>query len=184
MKRISHLVIYFFSIAVFLGLTAQSQENKNPCGTMEEMERIFRENPSLRAQQQQYFERMRSELATRRGNANRTGTKRIIPVVFHIIHQNGTENISREQCLDQIRVLNECFSLSNASFQERTPACFKPLAADCEIEFRLATKDDQGNCTDGIVRIFSAKTNAADNSNGVKALSQWNSYKYFNIWVV
>jgi PKD repeat protein len=184
MKKISHLVIYFFSIAVFWGLTAQSQENKNPCGTTEAMEKHFQENPALRSQQQQYFERMRYELATKQGNSNRAGNKRIIPVVFHIIHQNGTENISREQCLDQIRVLNECFSLSNESFQSRTPACFKPLAADCEIEFRMATKDDQGNCTDGVVRVFSAKTNAADNSNGVKALSHWNSYKYFNIWVV
>lgn len=27
---------------------------------------------------------------------------------------------------------------------------FKPIAADCEIEFRLATIDPLGNCTNGI----------------------------------
>jgi hypothetical protein len=37
-------------------------------------------------------------------------TKYIIPVVFHVIHTNGPENISKAQIEDQIRILNQDFS--------------------------------------------------------------------------
>lgn len=56
--------------------------------------------------------------------------------------------------------------------------------ADCNIEFRLATKDPLGNCTDGIVRVFTPKTNDANNGTGFKAESYWNAYSYLNVWVV
>ena len=113
----------------------------------------------------------------------RSTEKRIIPVVFHVIHQCGAENISREQILDQLRILNEDYSLTNPTFNQ-TPACHAAVAADCQIEFRLATKDDQGNCTDGIVRVISPKTYEANNQNGVKDVSRWSSHKYLNVWVV
>jgi len=52
------------------------------------------------------------------------------------------------------------------------------------VEFRLAQKDPLGNCTEGITRTYSNKTNAASNDNGVKDLIDWNCYSYFNVWVV
>ena len=36
-----------------------------------------------------------------------------IPVVFHIIHNNGPENISDEQVEDAVRVLNDDFNKLN-----------------------------------------------------------------------
>jgi len=56
------------------------------------------------------------------------------------------------------------------------------LPADCNVELRLATKDPLGNCTNGINRIFTDKTNNANNSS--KAKSYWNAFSYLNIWVV
>lgn len=58
------------------------------------------------------------------------------------------------------------------------------IPADCNIEFRLATKDPLGNCTDGIVRVFTSKTNDANNGTGFKGVSYWNSHQYLNVWVV
>lgn len=58
------------------------------------------------------------------------------------------------------------------------------IPADCNIEFRLATKDPLGNCTDGVVRIFTSKTNDANDGTGFKGESYWNAYSYLNIWVV
>lgn len=58
------------------------------------------------------------------------------------------------------------------------------IPADCDIEFRLATKDPLGNCTDGIVRVFTSKTNDANNGTGFKAVSYWNSFQYLNVWVI
>ena len=58
------------------------------------------------------------------------------------------------------------------------------LPADSKVEFRLATKDPLGNCTDGVVRVFTSKTNDANNGTGFKAESYWNAYSYLNIWTV
>ena len=58
------------------------------------------------------------------------------------------------------------------------------IPADCNIEFRLATKDPLGNCTDGVVRVFTSKTTGANDGTGFKAESYWNAYSYLNIWSV
>jgi PKD repeat protein len=106
---------------------------------------------------------------------------KVIPVVFHVIHEGGLENISRAQLVDQIDSLNKDFRRLNAD-TVNTPAVFKPLSGDAEIEFRLATLDPNGNCTDGVVRVYSPLTNNA--RNNVKALSYWPRNKYLNIWIV
>lgn len=59
---------------------------------------------------------------------------------------------------------------------------FKGLAADVGFEFRLATKDENGNCTNGITRHYDARTNwVADLSNYVYT---WDNTRYLNIYVV
>lgn len=183
MKKISVLLI---SGAITLAAGTASAQNHAPqhinCGTMQVMEEEFKQHPELREQYNQFQEQV--EAYKRMQNAPfRSTQKRIIPVVFHVIHQCGQENISRAQIEDQLRILNEDFSLTNPSF-DQTPSCHAAVAADCQIEFRLATKDDNGNCTDGIVRVASPKTFEANNQNGVKAVSRWSSHKYLNVWVV
>lgn len=56
------------------------------------------------------------------------------------------------------------------------------IAASFDIEFRLASIDPDGNCTNGIVRYYTPLTNSADDA--IKKLSVWPSDKYLNIWVV
>jgi len=58
------------------------------------------------------------------------------------------------------------------------------IAGNPNIEFRLATLDPQGNCTDGIVRVFTDNTVNVRDNTGFKALSYWNAYSYLNVWVV
>ncbi|HEX5001644.1 MAG TPA: M43 family zinc metalloprotease [Bacteroidia bacterium] len=106
---------------------------------------------------------------------------RIIPVVFHVIHEGGAENISMAQIQDQIDILNQDYRRQNAD-TVNTPSVFQSLSGDSEIEFRLATKDPNGNCTDGVVRVYSSLTNNARDE--VKAVSYWPSNMYLNIWVV
>jgi PKD repeat protein len=113
-------------------------------------------------------------------------SKYIIPMVFHVIHTGGPENISKEQILDQIRVLNQDFNLTNPNKSKiRSP--FKTLAAIADIEFRLARIDPNGNCTDGINRVYSPLgVNVNQNTEDVKFLSgaRWDYRRYLNIWVV
>ncbi|MFN5171780.1 MAG: M43 family zinc metalloprotease, partial [Bacteroidota bacterium] len=107
-----------------------------------------------------------------------------IPVVFHVIHTNGPENISREQILDQLRVLNNDFNLLNGN-RTKLRAAFSGLAADCQIKFELAKIDPNGNCTEGINRVYSsAGVQMSMSTEKVKSLINWNYKKYLNIWVV
>jgi hypothetical protein len=111
----------------------------------------------------------------------KTNAVRIIPVVFHVIHEYGVENISKAQIQDEINILNEDYRKKNAD-TVNTRAPFKPYASDCQYEFRLAQIDPNGNCTEGIDRIYSPLTN--DATDAVKAVSWWPNTKYLNIWVV
>lgn len=111
---------------------------------------------------------------------NHTGIYRI-PVVVHIIHNNGSENISDAQVIEALNQLNEDFRKISG-----TPGFGGGV--DTEIEFSLAKKDPNGNCSSGINRIQSTKTNVTFYSYGedaaLKNLSRWDQERYLNIWVV
>ncbi|MCW5900098.1 MAG: T9SS type A sorting domain-containing protein [Flavobacteriales bacterium] len=104
----------------------------------------------------------------------------IIPVVFHIIHNNGSENINDDQLYDAIRILNDDFNKLNPDWTS-VKAEFLSIVADVGVEFRLAQKDPQGNCTNGITRTVSTLTYQGDNA--MKALIQWPRNRYMNVWV-
>jgi PKD repeat protein len=104
----------------------------------------------------------------------------IIPVVFHVIHNNGPENISDEQLIDAIRVLNNDFNKLNSDWPNVKPE-FLDLVANVGVEFRLARKDPQGNCTNGITRTVSTRT--YDGDQAMKDLIQWPRNRYLNVWV-
>jgi PKD repeat protein len=109
-----------------------------------------------------------------------------IPVVFHVVYQNATENISDAAVKSQIDILNLDFRKLNPNFNQ-TPSVFKPVAADMEIEFCLASVDPQGAATSGITRTLT--TNATFSTNdAVKFTAQggrnaWPRDKYLNIWI-
>jgi PKD repeat protein len=115
-------------------------------------------------------------------DATKSGTiSYTIPVVYHIIHNNGPENVSKATIEASIQNLNEDYQKLNADISQVVPA-FSGITADCQIQFRLAHKDPNGNCTEGITRTISTLTYTA--GENVKSLQNWNSSKYLNIWVV
>ena len=109
---------------------------------------------------------------------------KIIPVVVHVIHDLGVENISDASIQGALDVLNANINGQGANFLSKTPDVFAAVRGDAKVEFRLAKIDPLGNPTTGINRVRSTLTNEPDPANGVKALSYWNSYQYFNIWTV
>lgn len=104
----------------------------------------------------------------------------IIPIVFHVIHYGGNENITKAAVLNAVKVLNEDFSKTNPDINLVIPE-FQNIRADMEVEFRLAQIDPQGNCTDGIDRIYSPQTWMGDD---YAKLNNWPREKYLNIWTV
>lgn len=113
---------------------------------------------------------------------NTNSTVYIIPVVFHILHQGGPENISNDQVLDAMKQMNNDFRKHNGDTIQTVPE-FQSIAADCEIEFRLATIDPDGNCTNGIIRHNTPVTNF-DGSYPYSGVGPglWDPQKYLNIY--
>lgn len=99
---------------------------------------------------------------TRKAQANKSEKSTIykVPVVFHVLHNNGVENISNEQLLDAIRVLNEGFRAQNADIGN-VQAPFQGLQADVEVEFQLATIAPNGQCFSGITHTVTPLTSTA-----------------------
>ena len=121
------------------------------------------------------------DVATKYGATSKRDHPYVIPVVFHVIHQNGDENVSYEELQGLIEATNENLAARNKDTASIQPE-FKGLQADCEIELRMAKKDVQGNCTNGVTRHYSDLTH--DAYQNVKSIERWNTSKYLNIWVV
>lgn len=159
-------------------MSASAQHTHFNCGTNEMHERALRNNPEIA----RHFEERDAFLANFLANYNERDLNDtiIIPMVFHIIHQGGAENISDAQILDQMRILNEDYNKLNADTSV-VLAPFRDIIANCHFEFRLAQIDPYGNCTNGIDRIFSPETNIGDDGS---KLNPWLRDRYLNVWVV
>ena len=134
--------------------------------------------------QSDYFKNQQAAISKQLRNQQSFNTK-IIPLVFHIIH-NGhqigeDENVSVEQIENAVSILNEDFNILNPDL-ENVVSQFQNIIGDANIEFRLAKLDPDGNCTSGINRVFSDMTNQANDC--IKDLIAWDDSKYVNIWVV
>lgn len=138
---------------------------------------IYQAYPGLEQDHQELIERSKTIQFNERGDREEV---MIIPVVFHIIHEYGAENISDAQVYDQMEILNRDFRKLNSDTSDIVPE-FKAIAADANIEFRLATIDPFGNCTNGIEHIYSHETNVGDDPS---KLNQWPRSRYLNVWVV
>lgn len=183
-------LIYTFTILAF-GLHSIAQQKSTICGTDEHNKFLQTTNPQLKIEEENFNKNWKSYLKTVNLNdlkkANKLGKastpKYIIPVVVHVIHSGTTSstNISDAQINSEIDFLNKSFRNLNSDSVNRREV-FKDIAADSEIEFRLAKKDPQGNCSKGIVRVYSQNTNLGDDI--LKKVSVWDSRSYLNIWIV
>ena len=119
------------------------------------------------------------------------GTVYKIPVVFHVLHNNGIENITHEQILSGLANLNRDFRLQNLD-ASTVHQDFQGMPADVEVEFVLATKAPDGSCFNGVTRTFSILSYQGDDgssqvneiiSNNNVYQGQWPGNKYLNIFV-
>ena len=180
-SRLSRVIFVLFGLALFAPEIAFAQDDSpiRYCGQWKMEQAFFNAHPEQRAIAEQADARL--EWETRNfSDANRDELI-VIPVVFHVIHYNGPENISDEQVLSGIEVMNRDFRKLNPDVDDVISE-FEGIAADSEIEFRLAQIDPQGDCHTGINRIVSPLT--YDGGGEVKDLIQWPRNSYLNIWVV
>jgi hypothetical protein len=147
-----------------------------PCATTEFTNQLRAKYPQLQTD----FDNYNQSMTTVSHAGERTTTTYIVPVVFHVMHVNGVENISDATIFAQMNRLNTDYRKLNSDTSSIVGR-FDTLASDVNIEFRLAQIDPNGNCTNGIERIYTHKTFQADDES---KLNQWPRDKYLNIWVV
>ncbi len=102
-----------------------------------------------------------------------------LPVVVHIVHDGGAENISDAQILAAIEHLNDGFAAAGFFAQQGA-------TVDTKIRFCLATRAPDGTATTGITRDQSPLTEMVMETEdlSLKTLNRWKPTDYVNIWVV
>lgn len=109
-----------------------------------------------------------------------------IPVVIHNLYHYPAEKITNEQVVSQIAALNQCFRRRSAD-TIKTPVYFRSLAADCNIEFYLATSDPGKRSTTGIIRKYTPvkewEANDKMKFSAEMGDDAWDPGSYLNIWV-
>lgn len=101
-----------------------------------------------------------------------------LPIVVHVIHDGGAENISDAQVLQGVQDLNDAFA--NVGY-------YNPdTGVDTRIQFCMAQRDPDGNATTGVDRVQSVLTDMVIETDDitVKDLSRWDPTEYINIWLV
>jgi len=116
----------------------------------------------------------------------------IIPVVFHIVFSDQSNDFSDLEISAQIDVLNRDFSLMNENLFQ-IPDQFKPNASNTGIRFCLARTNPSGKETNGITRTMTSITNIGSSISpeGRKRIhysflggqDAWDPDRYLNIWV-
>jgi gliding motility-associated-like protein len=173
LKRYTLFYLLFFSFTFH----ALAQNTSHVCGTDEilnqQLKNKNQRNVHNEAEKKIFdFTKNKSLLRT---TSNSTY---VIPVVVHVIHNGGTENISDAQIIKGIQDLNEAFS--NTGYYDTI------IGTTVGIQFCLAKQDENGLFSTGITHTQSTLTDvlAPSQDAALKNLIRWNTGQYLNIWIV
>ncbi len=182
------IVFIFFQLVLFYSY-AQSYKR---CSSNEYEEWLNHLHPEREQMHEQYEIQLNSIITDKKSKARTAdaSTEPIyrIPVVVHIIHNTANSavggrknvNIPDAQIISQINVLNQDFRriAGTPGFND------DPVGSDTRIEFCLASRDPEGNPTNGIVRVYNSKSTWSIHEVAqLSKLSHWPSNQYLNIWV-
>lgn len=162
--------------------------NPKMCAQHDMQEQFYQQNPGIKALDEAQQAAFQIEYENYLQNEFDPNARALftIPVVVHIVHLGGVDNISNEQVYDAIATLNEDFAMTNSDLGN-TISPFDAITGDADIEFVLATKDPSGNCHLGITRTYSVHTNHDGDDDIINAIQaqhgNWPANKYMNVIV-
>lgn len=181
-----------FLLLVFIAILPYCVLAQRNCTFADYRKQLVMQDPSLGQKFQSAESFIQQTLQNRQPRFTAAGTIQngitviTIPVVVHILYNQSSDNISDEQVESQLKVLNEDYRKLNNDAQT-IPDGFVNYAADCFIEFKLATVDPSGNATNGIVRKkTSIQFFGLDDrikSSAIGGDDTWDANQYLNIWV-
>ncbi|MEX1187683.1 MAG: zinc-dependent metalloprotease [Bacteroidia bacterium] len=223
MNKFKSLTLFLLSFWVFMysqnamaqgGISNLSiDENRsdfmpNTCGSFDLFGEIDHHSGSFKAHSDEFMEQLQ-QVITNKNTSRANDDIYSIPVVFHIVYNNESEDIPDSVILNQLDILNECFRRQNADAIETRPE-FLNLVGDSKIEFRLANIDPSGEASNGITRtltpiehfggilpyapgqnseilqwvndsLFANYFRISETSSGGK--DAWDTERYLNVWI-
>jgi hypothetical protein len=150
--------------------------------------------PGYRQHVDQQFEMAK---AWKSQHLEKSGETYIIPVVVHIVYNTADQNLPNAVIEDQIASLNADFGRLNPDTVNMR-SDFQPVAGNPNIQFVLASRDQEGNPTNGITRTQTSTYSFGDMEalwsgdfspmEKVKStldggIDAWDQSHYLNIWI-
>ncbi len=183
MKNILYLILFLLVSTVIAQDNSSNNVLLRNCATMDVYDRLKLEDPTYEERLNNIESEIREYL---KNNPQFDNVVITIPVVVHVVYKTSAENISTAQIQSQINILNLDFRKLNSDINLLPPP-FQPLAADCQINFCMATRDPNGNVTTGITRTHTNKNSFRTNDDVKKSnrggKDAWPRDQYLNIWV-
>lgn len=161
--------------------------NQGYCFTDQLMDAYLKAN-HLRAQFDAQYQQM-----TQEANASQTHARQhyVIPVVFHVVYNTSTQNVSTATIMSIFNELNDDYQLQNSDASDaRSQYGFTP--ANVDVSFCLAVRDPQNNplAQAGIDRHHTNTTyfDPNNNPNDMKytssgGVASWDRSHYLNVWI-
>ena len=181
--------ILALSVLMITASVIPAQMPVRPCDTYAAMEQVFAEDPQLKLNYERAQLGLKAEL-TNYNNLMAQGKmaaapELTIPVVFHVLHTGGAENVSDASLIAALNQVNSDLARLGADVgQIASP--FGGLYIPSDIKLMLARKDPNGNCTNGIVHRWDSRT-IWDRSGNLATLYggiTWDPTRYLNIIIV
>jgi len=153
------------------------------CNTDEVYNKLKAEHPEIAVYEQQLEHMIRDKMANSLAKTTNTPdtTTYDIPIVVHVIHNYGPENLSDDDIYNAVAYWATVYVGTNYADTASVIQPFKKYIGNPRMRLHLATIDPSGNPTKGIVRHASYLTyNGGDNAK----LDDWPPTSYINIWFV
>lgn len=172
-------LLFALCLLPFIPCAAQS-----PCAADYLHARFFSENPDYRAAHDTLEQAIlhRTRLRWQLGGMEFSPpplAPLVLPVVVHVVHQNGPENLSDAQVEAAVAHLNAAFAHTGYFAQQGA-------GTDALIQFCLARRTPDGLPTNGVTRTASPLTDMVLETQDLtlKNLNRWQPKQYINIWIV
>ena len=177
----------YLYLAMAMSLSITRGFSQAPCAT-DEMHKLYKQQyPEISTYEKQLNESIASFIASHshmgkvaaKTTATHSDTDYYdIPVVVHIVHNYGSENVKDSNVFVMINQMNEFYNAQNNLSPIILP--FKKYIGNAKIRFHLATKDPMGQPSIGITRRYSYLTTGGDDQAKVDL---WPPRSYYNIWL-
>ena len=119
----SSLILFVFSLFIIIPLSDSSACDSH-LSDFEKQKKLFPEFYKSLEQKNLQLAQENAKLLSRIDRSEKSTGKRIIPVVVHVIHNFGNENVTDAQIKEAIAALNKNINGQDPKFVNRTPDVF------------------------------------------------------------